>query len=257
MRRLDTGGPRLRLERRADRAYLVVGDVALPVRQGLELLEGPGQSAASQLEPELAGLRGEPRRAGELAEHDLGARRVADASRIDVLVVLAVLEDTVLVDARRMAKGVAPHDGLVGGDADPAAGLDELGQRIDAGGVDVDVNVQAGAVDGDGHDDLFERGVARALADAVDAQLDLPRPGAHRRDRVGRRHAQIVLPVKREHGALDLGDDLTQVAKEVRDVVRQGVADGVGDIDGARAGAESRAYEPGEERPVGARRVHR
>ena len=45
------------------------------------------------------------------------------------------------------------------------------------------------------HHDFFERSVARALADAVDGALDLPRAGLHRRQRIRHRQAQIVVAV--------------------------------------------------------------
>jgi hypothetical protein len=39
------------------------------------------------------------------------------------------------------------------------------------------------------HHDLLERGVAGALAQAVDGAFDLPRARRHRSERVGHRHA--------------------------------------------------------------------
>ena len=45
------------------------------------------------------------------------------------------------------------------------------------------------------HDDLFQRGIAGTLADAVDGALDLPRAGLHRRQRIRDRQAQIVMAV--------------------------------------------------------------
>ena len=49
------------------------------------------------------------------------------------------------------------------------------------------------------HHDLFERGVAGALADAVDRALDLPRAALHRRQRVGDGQAEVVVAVRAEH----------------------------------------------------------
>ena len=46
----------------------------------------------------------------------------------------------------------------------------------------------------DGHDDLFQGGVACALANAVDGALDLPRARHCPGQAVGRRQAQVVLP---------------------------------------------------------------
>ena len=52
------------------------------------------------------------------------------------------------------------------------------------------------------HDDLFQRGVARALADAVDGALDLPDAGGNRGMRVGDGQAEVVVAMRAEHGAV-------------------------------------------------------
>ncbi len=49
------------------------------------------------------------------------------------------------------------------------------------------------------HHDFFERGVAGALADAVDGAFDLPRAAAHAGQRIRHRHAEIVMAMHREH----------------------------------------------------------
>ena len=54
------------------------------------------------------------------------------------------------------------------------------------------------------HDDLFERRVARALADAVDRALDLPHAGADRGQRVGDGEAEIVVAVRAEDRAVGI-----------------------------------------------------
>ena len=49
------------------------------------------------------------------------------------------------------------------------------------------------------HHDLFQRGIAGALADAVDGAFDLPRARLHAGERIGDRHAEIVVAMHREH----------------------------------------------------------
>ena len=49
------------------------------------------------------------------------------------------------------------------------------------------------------HDDLFERGVAGALADAVDRALDLTDARGDRRVRIRHRQPEIVVAVRAEH----------------------------------------------------------
>ena len=51
-----------------------------------------------------------------------------------------------------------------------------------------------------GHDDLLERRVAGALAEAVDRHLDLARAGLDRGQRVGRGQTQVVVAVDADRG---------------------------------------------------------
>ena len=83
----------------------------------------------------------------------------------------------VLVDAGGVGEGVGSDDGLVGRGAEG----DALGEHL-AGGVELvhDDVVRVGqlvAADGEDGGDLFEGGVAGALADAVDGALDLAGAG--------------------------------------------------------------------------------
>jgi hypothetical protein len=78
-----------------------------------------------------------------------------------------------------MREGVAADDGLVGLHVEAGDGGQQLRRaqdalRLDAGGQSQ--RVVAGA---QRHRHLLQRGVARALADAVDGALDLPHAGLH------------------------------------------------------------------------------
>ena len=61
------------------------------------------------------------------------------------------------------------------------------------------------------HHDLFERGVAGPLADAVDGAFDLPRAGVDAGQRVGHRHAEIVVAVHREARLVGVRHRLAQL----------------------------------------------
>ena len=97
------------------------------------------------------------------------------------------------------AKALRPTIALFGcttiaGEArDEAARAGELG-RHDAGVQAVEI-VAAGVQQ---HHDLLERGVAGALADAVDRALDLARAGQHAGERVGDREPEVVVAVRRD-----------------------------------------------------------
>jgi len=47
----------------------------------------------------------------------------------------------------------------------------------------------------DRHDEFLQRGIPRALADAVDGALDLARAGTHGREAVGDGHAEVIVAV--------------------------------------------------------------
>ena len=61
------------------------------------------------------------------------------------------------------------------------------------------------------HHDLLERGVAGALADAVDRALDLARAGQQPGERVGHRQAQVVVAVDRQHDVAQVRHELVQL----------------------------------------------
>ena len=102
------------------------------------------------------------------------------------------------------------------------------------------------------HDHLFQRGVARPLADAVDRDLDLSRAVAHAGQRVGRGHAQVVVAVHRDDGPVDVGHVLDDAPDQGAELVRRGVAGGVGDVDHRRAGGDDGLQHPVEVLRIGA-----
>src|SRR5207249_2962339 len=81
----------------------------------------------------------------------------------------------------------------------------------------------------DAHHDLFERGVARPLAEAVDRDLDLARAGLDGRERVRGRETEVVVAVNADRRiAPDKVDDAGDERAELR---RDRVADRIWDVD--------------------------
>ena len=101
------------------------------------------------------------------------------------------------------------------------------------------------------HDDLLERGVAGALADAVDRALDLPRAGLDPGQAVGHRHAQVVVAVRADDRLADVADAFPERANHGRILGGRGIADGVGDVDGGRTGLDGRLDDFAEEIELG------
>ena len=128
------------------------------------------------------------------------------------LIGLDMLEHAVLMDAAFMAEGVLADDGLVVLDRKAGDVGHQLGGARQHGGVDVG---------GEGHDvlahlqrhhDLFQRGIAGALADAVDGAFHLARARQHAGQRIGHRQAQIVMDMGGEDHLVGIGHALAQHA---------------------------------------------
>ena len=116
--------------------------------------------------------------AGVLAEDQL-ALREPDLLRPHDLVGLAVLEHAVLVDAGLVREGVLADDRLVPLHVQAGDLRDEPARRVEPLGLDAGARPEDVLARPERHHDLLERGVAGALADAVDRALDLPRALHH------------------------------------------------------------------------------
>ena len=108
----------------------------------------------------------------------------------------------------------------------------------------------------DSHDYLFERGVAGAFAESVDAAFDLSRARGYRRQAVGDRHAEVVVAVDAHHGLVYVRHVLADEADAVVELGGYGVADRVGDVDGVGAGVYDCFEHPVQVLDVRARGVH-
>ena len=106
------------------------------------------------------------------------------------------------------------------------------------------------------HDDLLQRCVSGAFADAVDRPFDLPRSRANRCQGVGHGQAEVVVAVDADEGVVDVLDGVLQVANQLPILLGNGEADRVRDVQGGRAGLNDRAQEADHEVGVRPRGVH-
>ena len=105
----------------------------------------------------------------------------------------------------------------------------------------------------DRHHDLFERGVAGALAEPVHRALDLARAVGDARERVRDGHAEVVVAVRRDDVvAVDRRDD---VRDQLPVLVGNTEPDGVGDVQCRRAVVDRELQHLAEEVDVGAAAV--
>ena len=163
-----------------------------------------------------------------------------------------MLEHTVLMDAGFVGEGVGADDGLVGLHREAGDVGHQPRSRDDLSRVDIRRQLKNVAAGAHRHHDFFQRGVAGPLAQTVDGAFHLPRPGQHRRQRVGHRQPQVVMTMDRKNGFIGVRHPFDQAADGVGELLGNVVADGVGDIDGARARLDHRLGDPAQEVEFGA-----
>ena len=105
----------------------------------------------------------------------------------------------------------------------------------------------------EGHHDLLQGGVAGALAEAVDGDLDLAGARLDRGQRVRRGEPQVVVAVDADGRVA--ADEVHDPADQRAELGRDRVADGVGDVDRGGAGLHDGLVDVEQEGVLGARGV--
>src|SRR5580698_5326254 len=194
--------------------------------------------------------------AGMLAEHERGLLQPDHFGPHD-FVSGSVLQHAVLVDTTLVGKRITPDDRLVVLHRKRRRGRYQFRGRGEPCGVDL-VPVREYVVAYiDRHHDLFERGIARAFADAVDGAFDLTRAAGDTGERVGDCHAEVVVAVDREHGLVGVRHPLDQRANEAGVFLWHGVTDGIGNIDRGGAGLDHGFHDAAQVIHLRARAVFR
>src|SRR5215813_10858415 len=113
-----------------------------------------------------------------------------------------------LVDARLMRKSIAADDCFIRLHVKPDNAREQLARRIKLSGPDARLKRQAICAYVQRHHDLFERRVARALADAVDRTFDLSGPGFNRGETICDCEPEIVVAVNTDDHVVSISYDL-------------------------------------------------
>jgi len=106
------------------------------------------------------------------------------------------------------------------------------------------------------HHHFFERGVAGALANAVDRAFDLPRACPHAGQRVRNRHAQIVVTVGRDNHILGARHIPADAIDHLVVFFGRAIANCIGDVQRGRAALDRDFQHLVEKLRVGARGIH-
>ncbi len=225
---------------------ILVEDFVLLVRQRLEAGKGLVEfffrvELDAQLpEPGAKGVA-----PGVLAQHHAVVAPAHVLGAHD-LVGFTVLEHAVLVDARLVGKGVGPHDGLVRLYRKTGDAGDQLGAGHDLGSIEIGVAGEDVLAGTHRHHHLLQCGVAGPFPQAVDGALHLARAIEHRGKGVGHRQPQVVVAVHGKDRLVRVGHPLEELADGLAELVRQVVAHGIRDVDGAGAGIDGRLHDAAE-----------
>ena len=155
------------------------------------------------------------------------------------------------MDAGLMGKGVGAHDGLVVGNGLADGHGEQAAGRIELLGDDAVLQAVVVLAHAQGHGQLFKGGVAGAFADAADGHLGLAGPHAEGGQGVGHGQAQVVVAVHAEDGLVAVGRVLDDVADEVGEFLRLGIAHGIGQVDGGGTGPDGGLHHAAQEVTLG------
>ena len=238
-----------------ERGDIAVGHRFLSVGERLERLENFIDAFFVALETEFGQPFGERVTARMLAEHH-PAFLYADRFGRHDFVSERVRDDAVLMNARFVGERVLADDRFVGRDFDAGDRLQHFGGLGDFLASDVRRHsAETVAARFQRHDDLFERGVARALADSAYRALYLPRAGGDAGERIGDREPEIVVAVNRNDRVADVGNAIDDGAHKSAELLGRRIADGVGNVKNARSGGDCGLGGAAEKIDVGARGV--
>ena len=137
-----------------------------------------------------------------------------------------------LMYAGLVGKGIGAHNGLVPLDLKASQGRNHPGSLVNLASVNVGADMIMIGPNLQGHHDLLERTIAGPLAQAINGTLDLAGTGANGRKRIGNGQAQIVVAVNGNDGIGYIGDIGYQIGNNPVEVLRSGVANRIGNIDG-------------------------
>ena len=183
--------------------------------------------------------------AAVLAQHQLRLGKAHVFGTHD-FVGAAMLQHAVLVDAGFMRESILADHGLVARQAHSQQVGQQARARVQALGDDAGVHAEQFRARLEGHHDFLQRGIAGPLADAGEGALDLPCARCHRGQAVGHRHAQVVVAMHADDGAVDIAHVLAQVGDALAHFGWRRVANGIGHVEGAGAGVDHRGHHLGQ-----------
>src|ERR1051326_1335673 len=181
----------------------------------------------------------------------------ADGFRRHDLVTQRVGDNAVLVNAGLVREGIASDNRLIRLRREADDLRKQAARGINLPGIDASLKRKLRLAHIQHHRDLFQRRVTRALPDSIDGALHLACAGVDGGDGVCHGQTKIVMAVDGDGHVLDALYSLPDCTDYRRELVRDGVADRVRDVDGRRAGIDGGLHELAEKIKIGAGGVFR
>ena len=191
------------------------------------------------------------RRAAAAGRQDDARLVYSDILGVDYLVGLTAFEHAVLMYSRRVRKGVAADNGLVGLYGHTHEVRHKTARRDDLPRIDTYLEVEI-LVALYCHNNLLEGRISGTLAQTVYRHLHLAGTVLDGGQRVGRGHAQIVVAVGRDDGLVDVGDVVLKVGDLGAVLARQTVTRRVGYVYDSGAGRDYGLHHAGQKLVLGA-----
>ncbi|MNC22744.1 hypothetical protein D3C75_707510 [compost metagenome] len=233
-----------------------VGNHLAGVRLLLELLGETGQLRLVQRHPVPLQAVLQGMSSGMFAQHD---HIPGDAHffRVHNFIGAAVLEQSVLVDARLMLEGVAAYDRFVVGNGQIHDPADHPGGFIDFGAVNAGEDAAVAAPGGNGHGQFLQGAVACPFTDAVDGHLHMGSSAGNGRQAVGYGKPKIIVAVGAVFHLVAAPDIGPHPPEQVAVLLRQGITHRIGNVQDRGAFGNDYFQHLIEEFIPGAGGVHR
>src|SRR3989338_8000481 len=135
-----------------------------------------------------------------------------------------------------MAKGIIPHNRLVGLNHDSGHAADKARDLVDFFRVDSGCRTVEILVGIQRHYNLFHRGVSCALTDSVNGALNLPGPACDRSERVRNCKTQVIVAVDAYYRPIYIWHMLDNPLNKQSKLIRYGKAHRIRDINRSRPG---------------------
>ena len=212
------------------RLEVCIGDGLLAVGEILEMPECVVALLVVELIAHLLETGSERVAPAVLAENQLALGYAYGLGRHD-LVGLLILEHAVLMNPGLVRESVGADNGLVGWYRHPGQTAHHPTGATDL----IGMNVRSQAIERlpgvKSHDDLFQAGVARSLADPVDRDFGLSGSGTDTGNGVGGGDPEIVVTVNRPDHVFATWGLFDQLAEHVAVLLGHGIADCVRDVE--------------------------